>query len=80
MIETRGLKLNRTREVEWRVWRIVADRIRGWITLSGILDPERNRDVLKVLKERSRKRQRLRTKIAGIVQELGLNQTQINNL
>lgn len=80
MIELRALKMSRTREVEWRVWRIVADQIRGWITLSGILDPEINRDVLKVLKERPRKRQRQRTKIAGIVQKLGLKPIPVNNL
>ena len=80
MIEKRALRMSRTREIEWRVWRIVADHIRGWITLSDLLGPEINRDVLKVLKERSRKRQRLRTKIAGIVQKLGLKPIQINNL
>lgn len=80
MIEKRALKISRTREVEWRLWRIVADQIRSWITLAEILDPDINRDVIKVLKERSRKRQRLRTKIAGIVQKLGLKPIQISDL
>ena len=80
MIERRALKLSRTRDVEWRVWRIVADQVRNWITLSDILDHDINRHVLKVLKERSRKRQRLRTKIAGIVQKLGLKPIHINSL
>ena len=80
MIETRALRMTRHRDVEWRVWRIVADQIRGWITLSDFLDPELNRDVLKVLKERSRKRQRLRTKIARIAQKLGLNPIRLNTL
>lgn len=80
MIETRALKLSRTRDVEWRVWRMVADQIRSWITLSDTLDYELNRHVLKVLKERPRKRQRLRTKIAGIVQKLWLYPIQISSL
>lgn len=80
MIETRALRMSRTREVEWRVWRIVADQIRGWITLSDLLDPEINRDVLKVLKERSRKRRRLRTRIAGIIQNLGLKPISVISL
>lgn len=80
MIETRAFKLSRTRDVEWRLWRIVADQIRCWITLSNIIGHEINRDILKVLKERSRKRQRLRTKIAEIVQKLDLKPMHINNL
>lgn len=80
MIEKRALRMSRTREVEWRVWRIVADQIRGWITLSDLLDPEINRHVLKVLKERSRKRKRLRTEIAGIVQKLGLKPIHTSSL
>jgi hypothetical protein len=80
MIESRALKLSRTRDVEWRVWRIVADQIRVWITLSDILDPEINRHVLKVLKERPRKRQRLRSKISGIVRKLGINPLHVNDL
>ena len=80
MIEKRALRLSRDREVEWRIWRIVADQIRGWITLSDLFDPEISRHVLKVLKERPRKRKRLRTKIAGIVQTLGLKPIHLNNL
>jgi Transposase DDE domain len=80
MIETRALKISRTREVEWRLWRIVADQIRAWITLAEILDPNINRDVIKVLKERPRKRQRLRTKMAEIVHKLGLKSIHINDL
>lgn len=80
MIEMRALRMSRTRDVDWRVWRIVADQIRSWITLSHILDPDINRQVLKVLKERSRKRQRLRTKIAATVQKLGLKPIPINTL
>jgi hypothetical protein len=80
MIETRALRMIRNREVEWRVWRIVADQIRGWITLSDFLDPKLNRAVLKVLKERPRKRPRLRTKIAGCVKLLGLKPIRLNSL
>lgn len=67
IIEKRSLRLSRTREVEWRLWRIVADQIRNSITLSNILVPKMKYHVLKVLKERSRKRQRLRTQITKIV-------------
>lgn len=80
MIEKRALRMTRNREVEWRLWRIVADQIRGWITLSDFLDFELNRDVLKVLKERPRKRPRLRTKIAGLVKILGLKPIRLNSL
>lgn len=80
IIETRALRLSRTREVDWRVWRIVADHIRTWITLSHLLDPNLKQDVLKVLKERPRKRQRLRTKIADIIQKLCLKPILCNNL
>lgn len=80
IIEMRALKMSRTREVEWRVWRIVADQIRAWITLSDLIDPEINRHVLKVLKERPRKRQRLRTRIAGIIQKLGLKPMHFSKL
>lgn len=80
MIEKRALRMTRNRDVEWRLWRIVADQIRGWITLSDFLDPKLNRDVLKVLKERPRKRPRLRTKIAGVVKKLGLKSIRLNDL
>lgn len=80
MIEKRALRLSRDREVEWRVWRIVADQIRGWITLSDLFECEINRNVLKVLKERPRKRKRLRTKIAEIVQILSLKPMHLSNL
>lgn len=80
MIEKRALRLSRDREVEWRIWRIVADQVRGWITLSDLFDPEINRHVVKVLKERPRKRKRLRTKIAEIIQILGLKPMKLSNL
>ena len=72
MIERRALRLSRDREVEWRIWRIVADQIRNWITLSELFDSKINHHVLKVLKERPRKRKRLRTKYTEIEQSLGL--------
>ncbi len=80
MIEARALRITRNRDVEWRLWRFVADQIRGWITLSDFLDPELNRDVLKVLKERVRKRQRLRTKVVGFVKMLGRKRIHVNSL
>jgi hypothetical protein len=80
LIETRSLRMSRTREIDWRVWRIVADQVRSWITLSNLIDSEIKRDALKVLKERPRKRQRLRSKIAGIVQILSLKPLYISGL
>lgn len=80
MIEARALRMTRNRDVEWRLWRLVADQIRGWITLSDFIEPEVNRDVLKVLKERSRKRPRLRTKVVGFVKMLGRKPIQVNEL
>jgi hypothetical protein len=80
MIEKRALRMTRNRDIEWRLWRFVADQIRGWITLSYLLGPELNRDALKVLKERPRKRPRLRTKIAESVKLLGLKPIRLNSL
>jgi hypothetical protein len=67
MIERRALKISIFREIDWRLWRIVADEIRNWITLSGTASVQITPRVLKVLKERKRKRQRLRSKLLGVV-------------
>jgi len=80
MVENRAMKLSSNREVEWRLWRIVADQMRGWINLLAYGNPEVKPRILKILKERPRKRKRLRIKIAGIVKELSLKPMQINCL
>jgi Transposase DDE domain len=80
MIETRALKMTTNRDVDWRLWRFVADQIRGWITLSEFHDPALNRDVLKVMKERSRKRTRLKSKVVEFVKIWSRKPIQINGL
>lgn len=80
MIEKRALRLSSDREVEWRLWRIIADQMRGCINLLPTNDSILKPEVLKVLKERPRKRKRLRTKIGNIVKNLGLKPTLSNCL
>jgi hypothetical protein len=66
IVEKRALRSENTREIEWRMWKMIAEQIRGWITLSHQDNKGLTREVLQVLKERPRKRQRLRDTIAGI--------------
>lgn len=80
MIEKRALRLSRDREVEWRLWRIIADQMRRCINLLPPNDSTLKPEVLKVLKERPRKRKRLRTRICNIVKHLGLKPTLSNCL
>ncbi len=80
MIERRALKMSPNRDVEWRLWRIVADQIRNYITLSDVIDPKITPIVMKVLKERNRKRRRLRTKISKIVTSMTANLTLVSML
>lgn len=80
MIEKRALRLSSDREVEWRLWRIVADQMRGCINLLPMNDSILKPEVLKVLKERPRKRKRLRARIRGIVENLGLKPMRPNCL
>ena len=67
MVERRALKISPYREIDWRLWRIVADQIRNWITLSDVVSTQVTPRVLRVLKERSRKRQRLRSKLLRVI-------------
>jgi hypothetical protein len=66
IIEQRALRSENTREIEWRMWKMISEQIRGWITLSLHEDKAPSREALEVLKERPRKRERLRNTIAGI--------------
>jgi len=66
MIEKRAMLAAPDRTVEWRVWKIVAEQLRPKITLSGLHLDVIEPDVLKVLKERSRKRHRLRDTISTL--------------
>lgn len=68
MIEKRAMLAAPDRTVEWRVWKIVAEQLRPKITLSALQLEVIEPDVLKVLKERSRKRHRLRDTISSLFQ------------
>ena len=70
MIERRARRAVGDRTVEWRVWKMVAEQFRPRITLSVFQQDEIKSEVLKVLKERSRKRQRLRDQISGALLSL----------
>ena len=65
IIERRTLCLAKARDVEWRVWKLIAQQIGALIAFPKQLDPEINNDVLKVLKERPRKRKFLRQRLAS---------------
>ncbi len=67
MIEKRAMLAAPDRIAEWRVWKIVAEQLRPKITLSDLQRDVIEPDALKVLKERSRKRHRLRDTISTIV-------------
>lgn len=67
MVEKKALRMTPYREADWRLWRLVADQIRSWITLSEIIGIQMTPRSLKVLKERTRKRQRIRTGLLGVV-------------
>lgn len=68
MIEKRAILAAPDRIAEWRVWKIVAEQLRPRITLSALQPDVIEPDALKVLKERSRKRHRLRDTISPIFQ------------
>lgn len=60
IVERRTLRLTRARDVEWRLWKLIARQIKASIEFPKQLDREIAHDVLKVLKERPRKRKPLR--------------------
>jgi hypothetical protein len=66
IVEKRALRSENARQIEWRMWKMVAEQIRGWITLSDNNNKGLSREALQVLKERPRKRQRLRDFIADV--------------
>lgn len=70
MIEKRAMLAAPDRIAEWRVWKIVAEQLRPKITLSNLQLEVIEPDALKVLKERSRKRRRLRETITGFIESL----------
>ncbi len=72
IIERRTLCLEKSRNVEWRVWKLIAQQIAAVIAFPKQLDPEINNDVLKVLKERPRKRKFLWQRTAKSVKFVNL--------
>jgi hypothetical protein len=80
MIEKRAISAVADRTVEWRIWKMVAEKLRPQITLSDSQNEVIGPEVLKVLKERSRKRQRLRDKITVAVQQIQRKHIYFNSL
>lgn len=64
IIERRTLRLKHAKGVEWRIWKLIAQQVKTSIAFPHQLAHEIDSDVLGVLRERSRKRKRLRAKIA----------------
>jgi hypothetical protein len=63
IVERRTLRLTRARDVEWRLWKLIARQIKASIEFPKQPNPEIANDVLKVLKERPRKRKPLRVQM-----------------
>jgi hypothetical protein len=70
MIEKRAMHAVPDRAVEWRVWKMVAEQLRSKITLADLHRQLIEPDVIKVLKERPRKRHRLRESISAVLRSL----------
>lgn len=70
MIEKRAMLAAPDRIAEWRVWKIVAEQLRPKITLSTLQLDVIMPDALKMLKERSRKRRRLRESISVFLESV----------
>jgi hypothetical protein len=80
MIERRARFLVGDRTVEWRVWKMIAEHFRPRITLASFQNDEIRPDVLKVLKERTRKRPRLIDQISDALLSLQRKPIAINCL
>lgn len=80
MIERRARRFVGDRTVEWRVWKMIGEQIRPRITLATFQHDEIRPDVLRVLKERSRKRQRLRDQISDALHLLQSKSFEMNYL
>ena len=79
IIERRTLCLAKARDVEWRVWKLIAQQIGALIAFPKQLDPEINNDVLKVLKERPRKRKFLRQRLASSLKMVNITYFKSND-
>ena len=80
MIERRARLIVGDRTVEWRVWKMIGEQIRPRITLATFQHDVIHPEVLKVLKERTRKRPRLRDQISDAVQWLQHKSFEMNYL
>lgn len=58
LIERRSGKMRETKEIEWRIWKLIGEQLRPIITQVGNWKKENIEKATKQLKERSRKRRR----------------------
>jgi Transposase DDE domain len=70
MIERQALRFKQNKDVTWRLWKVIASRMRASITFPNRLDRKMSKDVLIVLKERPRKRKSLRVKLGASIKAL----------
>ncbi len=70
IVERRTLRLKQGKDVEWRLWKLIARQIKASITFPNQLNDEIENDVLKVLKERSRKRKSLRVQMVETIKRV----------
>ena len=80
MIERRAQLVVGDRTIEWRLWKIIAEQFRHRITMASYQGDEIRPDVLKVLKERPRKRPRLVDKISAALHILTGKPMNVNYL
>ena len=80
MIERRARLIVGDRTVEWRVWKMIGEQLRPRITLATFQHDEMRPEVLTVLKERTRKRQRLRDQISDALHLLQRKSLEMNYL
>jgi len=80
MIEKRASLIVGGRTVEWRVWKMIGEQIRPRITLAVFQHDEIRPEVLGVLKERIRKRPRLRDQISDALNMLQRKSFEMNYL
>jgi hypothetical protein len=67
IVERRTLRLKRARDVEWRVWKLIARQIKASIAFPHRRDLQIDDDVLNALRERPRKRKLLQSQVARTI-------------
>lgn len=70
IVEQRTLRLKQGKNVEWRLWKLIARQIKASIAFPDQLDREIGNDALEVLKERPRKRKPLSVQIVESIKLL----------